>query len=59
MVDVLEYMMFYLLRAVKCRVIYDELDVPNLHVIKAMQSLTLKGLAKTQFSSQYYYYLQG
>ena len=35
---------------------HDELDVPNLEVIKALQSLTSKGLVKTQFSWQYYYY---
>lgn len=36
---------------------HDELeDVPNLEVIKAMQSLTSRGLVKTQFSWQYYYY---
>ena len=35
---------------------HEELDVPNLHVIKAMQSLTSKGYVKTQFSWQYYYY---
>lgn len=36
---------------------HDELDVPNLEVIKAMQSLTSKGLVKTQFSWQFYYYV--
>ncbi|KAF8606397.1 hypothetical protein BDV93DRAFT_344374 [Ceratobasidium sp. AG-I] len=35
---------------------HDDLDVPNLQVIKAMQSLTSKGFVKTQFSWQYYYY---
>jgi len=35
---------------------HDELDVPNLEVIKAMQSLTSRGYVKTQFSWQYYYY---
>lgn len=35
---------------------HEELDVPNLEVIKALQSLTSKGLVKTQFSWQYYYY---
>jgi small subunit ribosomal protein S10e len=35
---------------------HEELDVPNLQVIKALQSLTSKGLVKTQFSWQYYYY---
>ena len=36
---------------------HEELDVPNLEVIKAMQSLTSKGLVKTQFSWQWYYYV--
>ncbi|CCA76395.1 probable 40S ribosomal protein S10 [Serendipita indica DSM 11827] len=31
-------------------------DVPNLQVIKAMQSLTSQGYVKTRFSWQYYYY---
>ena len=35
----------------------EDLDVPNLEVIKAMQSLTSKGLVKTQFSWQWYYYV--
>ena len=35
---------------------HEELDVPNLEVIKAMQSLTSKGLVKTRFSWQWYYY---
>lgn len=35
---------------------HDDLDVPNLEVIKAMQSLTSRGYVKTQFSWQYYYY---
>ncbi|KAJ2722132.1 hypothetical protein GGI07_003517 [Coemansia sp. Benny D115] len=35
---------------------HPEIEVPNLEVIKAMQSLTSKGLVKTQFSWQYYYY---
>ncbi|KAG9125684.1 hypothetical protein FRC07_006629 [Ceratobasidium sp. 392] len=35
---------------------HEDLDVPNLQVIKAMQSLTSKGFVKTQFSWQYYYY---
>jgi len=35
---------------------HEELDVPNLEVIKAMQSLTSKGFVKTRFSWQYYYY---
>jgi hypothetical protein len=36
---------------------HEELDVPNLEVIKAMQSLTSKGLVKTRFSWQWYYYV--
>jgi small subunit ribosomal protein S10e len=35
---------------------HDDLAVPNLEVIKAMQSLTSRGYVKTQFSWQYYYY---
>ncbi|KIY63893.1 hypothetical protein CYLTODRAFT_381602 [Cylindrobasidium torrendii FP15055 ss-10] len=35
---------------------HEELDVPNLQVIKACQSLTSKGYVKTQFSWQWYYY---
>ena len=35
---------------------HEELDVPNLQVIKALQSLTSKGYVKTQFSWQWYYY---
>jgi small subunit ribosomal protein S10e len=35
---------------------HEELEVPNLQVIKAMQSLTSKGHVKTQFSWQWYYY---
>ncbi|TID25431.1 hypothetical protein CANINC_002967 [Pichia inconspicua] len=35
---------------------HDALNVKNLYVIKAMQSLTSKGFVKTQFSWQYYYY---
>ncbi|ETW83478.1 hypothetical protein HETIRDRAFT_439800 [Heterobasidion irregulare TC 32-1] len=35
---------------------HEELDVPNLEVIKALQSLTSKGFVKTQFSWQWYYY---
>ena len=30
--------------------------IPNLHVIKACQSLSSRGYVKTQFSWQYYYY---
>ncbi|KAI0749233.1 Plectin/S10 domain-containing protein [Daedaleopsis nitida] len=36
---------------------HEELDVSNLEVIKAMQSLTSRGLVKTQFSWQWYYYV--
>lgn len=36
---------------------HEELDIPNLEVIKAMQSLTSKGFVKTQFSWQWYYYV--
>ncbi|THH12673.1 hypothetical protein EW146_g7478 [Bondarzewia mesenterica] len=36
---------------------HEELDVPNLEVIKALQSLTSKGYVKTQFSWQWYYYV--
>ncbi|KAG7089210.1 hypothetical protein E1B28_010912 [Marasmius oreades] len=35
---------------------HEELDVPNLQVIKALQSLTSKNYVKTQFSWQWYYY---
>ncbi|KAI9502133.1 hypothetical protein GGI25_003567 [Coemansia spiralis] len=35
---------------------HPEINVPNLQVIKAMQSLTSRGYVKTQFSWQYYYY---
>ncbi|KAJ2218259.1 hypothetical protein IWW45_009544, partial [Coemansia sp. RSA 485] len=35
---------------------HPEIDVPNLEVIKAMQSLTSRGYVKTLFSWQYYYY---
>jgi small subunit ribosomal protein S10e len=35
---------------------HPEIDVPNLQVIKALQSLTSQGYCKTQFSWQYYYY---
>ncbi|KAF9065543.1 Plectin/S10 domain-containing protein [Rhodocollybia butyracea] len=35
---------------------HEELEVPNLQVIKALQSLTSRGFVKTQFSWQYYYY---
>ncbi len=33
-----------------------ELDIPNLQVIKALQSMTSKGYVVTRFSWQYYYY---
>ncbi|KAI9471698.1 hypothetical protein LPJ78_000628 [Coemansia sp. RSA 989] len=36
---------------------HPEINVPNLQVIKAMQSLTSRGYVKTQFSWQYYYYI--
>ncbi|KAI0752281.1 Plectin/S10 domain-containing protein [Irpex lacteus] len=36
---------------------HEELDIPNLEVIKALQSLTSKGYVKTQFSWQWYYYV--
>jgi small subunit ribosomal protein S10e len=36
---------------------HEELDVPNLQVVKAMQSLTSKGYVKTQFCWQWYYYV--
>lgn len=36
---------------------HEELEVPNLEVIKALQSLTSKGYVKTQFSWQWYYYV--
>lgn len=35
---------------------HQDLDVPNLEVIKAMQSLTSRGYVKTQFNWQWYYY---
>ncbi|KAF5094046.1 hypothetical protein D0Z03_002208 [Geotrichum reessii] len=35
---------------------HNEIDTRNLYVIKALQSLTSKGYAKTRFSWQYYYY---
>ena len=34
-----------------------ELDVRNLEVIKALQSLDSRGYLRTQFSWQYYYYV--
>ncbi|KAG8760018.1 hypothetical protein FRC14_004345 [Serendipita sp. 396] len=37
---------------------HEDLDeIPNLQVIKAMQSLTSRGYVKTRFSWQYYYYV--
>jgi len=35
---------------------HEELDVPNLEVIKVLQSLTSRGYVKTRFSWQWYYY---
>ncbi len=35
---------------------HTDIDVPNLQVIKALQSMTSKGLVNTRFSWQYYYY---
>jgi small subunit ribosomal protein S10e len=35
---------------------HPELDVPNLEVIKACQSLTSRGYVHTQFSWQWYFY---
>ncbi|KAI8811375.1 Plectin/S10 domain-containing protein [Cladochytrium replicatum] len=35
---------------------HQDIDVPNLQVIKALQSLDSRGYVKTQFSWQYYYY---
>ncbi|KAI8911506.1 Plectin/S10 domain-containing protein, partial [Gorgonomyces haynaldii] len=35
---------------------HPEIDVSNLEVIKALQSLNSRGYVKTQFSWQYYYY---
>ena len=34
-----------------------EIDVPNLQVVKALQSLESRGYVKTQFSWQWYYYI--
>ena len=36
---------------------HEELDVPNLQVIKALQSLTSRNLVTTRFSWQWYYYV--
>ncbi|KAJ3220504.1 40S ribosomal protein S10-A [Clydaea vesicula] len=35
---------------------HQDIDVPNLQVIKALQSMNSRGLVKTNFSWQYYYY---
>ncbi|KAJ3340346.1 hypothetical protein HDU83_007108 [Entophlyctis luteolus] len=35
---------------------HGDVEVPNLHVIKALQSLESRGLVHVQFSWQYYYY---
>ncbi|CAG8556258.1 541_t:CDS:2, partial [Acaulospora colombiana] len=35
---------------------HSDIEVPNLHVIKACQSLKSKGYVNIQFSWQYYYY---
>ncbi|KAJ1567399.1 hypothetical protein HK096_009995 [Nowakowskiella sp. JEL0078] len=35
---------------------HQDIDVPNLQVIKALQSLNSRGYVKTSFSWQYYYY---
>ncbi|PWZ01341.1 hypothetical protein BCV70DRAFT_158625 [Testicularia cyperi] len=35
---------------------HPELDIPNLEVVKALQSLTSKGYVHTQFSWQWYFY---
>ena len=35
---------------------HPELDINNLEVVKAMQSLTSKGFVHTQFSWQWYFY---
>jgi small subunit ribosomal protein S10e len=35
---------------------HPELDIPNLQVVKACQSLTSKGFVHTQFSWQWYFY---
>lgn len=36
---------------------HPNLDVPNLEVVKAMQSLNSKGFVHTQFNWQWYYYV--
>lgn len=35
---------------------HPELEIPNLEVVKACQSLTSRGYVKTQFSWQWYFY---
>ena len=35
---------------------HPDVDVPNLQVIKALQSLESRGYVKSQFSWQYFYY---
>ncbi|KAJ8328960.1 hypothetical protein QVD99_004687 [Batrachochytrium dendrobatidis] len=35
---------------------HEEIDVPNLQVLKSLQSLESRGYVKSQFSWQYYYY---
>ncbi|KAJ3021820.1 hypothetical protein HKX48_007703 [Thoreauomyces humboldtii] len=35
---------------------HQDVDVPNLQVIKALQSMTSRGYVATKFSWQYYYY---
>lgn len=35
---------------------HGELDMKNLYVVKACQSLTSRGYLRTQFSWQWYYY---
>ncbi|KAI8920959.1 putative 40S ribosomal protein S10-B [Powellomyces hirtus] len=35
---------------------HQDVDVPNLQVIKALQSMTSRGYVATRFSWQYYYY---
>ncbi|KAJ3161471.1 hypothetical protein HDU86_007253 [Geranomyces michiganensis] len=35
---------------------HQDIDVPNLQVIKALQSMTSRGYVATRFSWQYYYY---
>lgn len=35
---------------------HQDIDVPNLQVIKALQSMNSRGLVQTRFSWQYFYY---